>query len=233
MKNATKIWAFGIALFTMVSCSISQAQETETRTPGSFAKVHSGGSWDVILVEGDKEEIKIEARGIALDKVKTEIDGDVLSLGLVKGNYNNVNLKFYVTYKRLEGIKCSGSGKMTVKSDVTADEFYIGLSGSGDIIMKGLRADELEASISGSAKVSIESGAIRDAEIKQSGSGDFEAEDLAIEDLEVSKSGSGGTYVGDLGMVSLQASGSGDLVYSGSPKMGEIKVSGTSSIRKR
>lgn len=231
MKLYPKIAAFALSVLVMASCV--QAQQTETRTPGSFTKVHSGGSWDVVLVEGNKEEIRIEAKGVSLDKVKTEIEGDVLKLGLVQGNYNNVNLKFYVTYRNLEGLKCSGSGKMTVKSDVVADDFYIGLSGSGDIIMQSLRADDLEASISGSAKVSITSGSVGDAEISQSGSGDFEAENLAIEELEVSKSGSGGTYVGDLGMVSLRASGSGDLVYSGSPRMGEIKVSGSSSIRKR
>lgn len=233
MKNTTKIWAFGIALFTMVSCSFSQAQESETRNPGPFTKVHSGGSWDVILVEGNKEEVRIEAKGVELSKVKTEVDGDVLKLGLENGNYRNVSLKFYVTYRSLEGLKCSGSGKMTVNSDVVADEFYIGLSGSGDVIMKGLRADELEASISGSAKITIESGAIGEAEISQSGSGDFVAEDLAIEELEVSKSGSGSTKVGDLGEISVRSSGSGDVIYSGSPRMGEIRVSGSSSIRKR
>lgn len=231
MKNYFKIAAFALSALALASCV--QAQDSEIRTPGSFSKVHSGGSWDVILVEGDKEEIKIEAKGVSLDKVRTEVEGDVLQLGLVKGNYNNVSLKFYVTFKKLEGIKCSGSGKMTVKSDVTADEFYIGLSGSGDIIMQGLRADDLEATISGSAKVTIASGSVGDAEINQSGSGDFEAENLSIEELNASKSGSGGTYVGDLGMVSLRASGSGDVVYSGSPRMGEIKVSGSSSIRKR
>ncbi|GAA0878602.1 head GIN domain-containing protein [Algoriphagus jejuensis] len=217
----------------VAACTFTQAQESETRSLGSFSEVHSGGSWDVILVERDKEEVKIEAKGIALSKVKTEIDGDVLKLGLERGNYNNVNLKFYVTYRNLEGLKCSGFGRMTVKSDVVADDFYISLSGSGDVIMQSLRADELEASISGSAKISIESGAVGDAEIKQSGSGDFVAEDLAIEDLDVSKSGSGSTKVGDLGEVSLRSSGSGDLIYSGSPRMGEIKVSGSSSIRKR
>ena len=231
MKNYFKIAAFALSAFALASCV--QAQQTETRTPGSFSKVHSGGSWEVILEEGNTEEIRIEAKGVSLDKVRTEIEGDVLQLGLVKGNYNNVNLKFYVTYKKLEGVKCSGSGEMEVKSDVSADEFYIGLSGSGDIKMEGLRADELDVNISGSAKVTIESGAVGEAEISQSGSGDFEAENLSIEELNVSKSGSGGTYVGDLGMVSLHASGSGDVVYSGSPRMGDIKVSGSSSIRKR
>ncbi|HSF52475.1 MAG TPA: head GIN domain-containing protein [Algoriphagus sp.] len=231
MKIYSKIAAFAITALVLASCV--QAQQTETRTPGSFTKVHSGGSWEVILEEGNTEEIRIEAKGVELNKVKTEIEGDVLHLGLVKGNYNNVSLKFYVTYRKLEGVKCSGSGEMEVKSDVTAGEFYIGLSGSGDIIMKSLRADELEASISGSAKISIESGAVGEAEINQSGSGDFEAENLAIDELDVSKSGSGNTYVGELGEVSVTSSGSGDLVYSGSPRMGEIRVSGSSSIRKR
>jgi hypothetical protein len=231
MKIYSKIAAFALSALVLASCV--QAQQTETRKPGSFTKVHSGGSWEVILEEGNSEEIRIEARGVDLDKVRTEIEGDVLQLGLVKGNYNNVNLKFYVTYRKLEGVKCSGSGEMEVKSDVTAGEFYIGLSGSGDISMEGLRADELDVDISGSAKVTIASGAVGEAEISQSGSGDFVAEDLAIDELDVSKSGSGNTYVGELGEVSVRSSGSGDVVYSGSPRMGEIKISGSSSIRKR
>lgn len=231
MKIYSKIAGLALSAIILVSCV--QAQQTETRTPGSFSKVHSGGSWEVILEEGNTEQIRIEAKGVELSKVKTEIDGDVLSLGLVKGSYSNVNLKFYVTYRSLEGIKCSGSGEMEVKSDVTAEEFYIGLSGSGDIIMESLRADELDVDISGSAKVTIESGAVGEADISQSGSGDFVAETLAIEELNVSKSGSGNTLVGDLGEVSVRSSGSGDVVYSGSPRMGEIRVSGSSSIRKR
>jgi len=231
MKIYSKIAALAISAFVMVSCA--QAQETETRTLGHFTKVHSGGSWEVILEEGNSEEIRIEAKGVELSKVKTEIDGDVLKLGLEKGNYRNVDLTFYVTYKSLEGVKCSGSGEIDIKSDVIADDFYITLSGSGDVYMGNLRADDLEASISGSAKIKIKGGAIGYAEINQSGSGDFEAEDLAIEDLEVSKSGSGDTFVGDLGEISVRSSGSGDIVYSGSPRMGDIKVSGSSSIRKR
>jgi hypothetical protein len=231
MKINTKIAAVMLIVFGLASCV--QAQQTETRTPGHFTKVHSGGSWEVILTEGNKEEIRIEAKGVSLDKVKTEIDGDVLSVGLVRGNYNNVKLKFYITYRELEGVRCSGSGEMEVTSPVEAGEFYIGLSGSGDIIMNTLEARELEASISGSAEIKIKGGAVDEVEIKQSGSGDFLAENLAIGELNVSKSGSGDTEVGDLGEISVRSSGSGDIIYSGSPRMGEVRVSGSSSIRKR
>ncbi len=231
MKIYSKILAFALTAMVMVSCV--QAQQTETRTPGHFTKVHSGGSWEVILTEGNKEEVRIEAKGVDLDKVKTEIDGDVLSVGLVKGNYNNVKLKFYITYKDLEGIRCSGSGNMEVTSPVRSETFYAGLSGSGDILMDKLEAEELSVSISGSADFKIKGGKVNHAEIKQSGSGDFHGERLAIGDLVVSKSGSGDTHVGDLGKVSLSASGSGDVTYTGSPTLGDIKTSGSSSIRKR
>ena len=231
MKTYSKILAFTFTAMVMVSCV--QAQSTETRTPGHFTKVHSGGSWEVVLTEGNTEEIRIEARGVDMDKVKTEIDGDVLSVGLVNGNYNNVKLKFYITYKDLEGVKCSGSGSMEVTSPVRSEEFYAGLSGSGNISMDKLEAQELSVSISGSADLKIEDGAVDKAEIKQSGSGDFHGENLAIGELEVSKSGSGDTHVGDLGKVSVSASGSGDVTYTGSPRLGEVRTSGSSSLRKR
>lgn len=231
MKIYSKLLALAISAFILVSCA--QAQQTETRSLGHFTEVHSGGSWEVILEEGNKEEVRIEASGVDLSKVRTEIEGNELKLGLVKGSYNRVKLKFYVTYKSLEGLRCSGSGEIHVKSDVVAEDFTLALSGSGDIIMQSLRADELDASISGSAKIQIDRGAIGGAVISQSGSGDFEAEEVTFEELEVKKSGSGDTYVGDLGEISVRSSGSGDIVYSGSPRMGDIKVSGSSSIRKR
>ena len=231
MKIYSKILAFAFTSFVMASCV--QAQSTETRTPGHFTKVHSGGSWEVILTEGDKEEVRIEAKGVDLSKVKTEIDGDVLSVGLVKGSYSNVNLKFFITYKELEGVKCSGSGTMEVTSPLRTESFYAALSGSGDIILDKLEAEKLSVGISGSADMEIKSGSVDQAEIKQSGSGDFEGERLAIGELVVGKSGSGDTNVGDLGMLSVSSSGSGDVVYSGSPKLGTIKTSGSSSISKR
>lgn len=231
MKIYTKLVTAVFMLFAMNACV--HAQSSETRTPGHFTKVHSGGSWEVIMTEGDTEEIKIEAKGVDLSKVKTEIDGDVLSVGLVKGSYNNVKLKFYITYKELEGVKCSGSGTIEVTSPVRSEEFYAGLSGSGDIIMDKLEAQELSVSISGSADLKIKGGSVDEAEIKQSGSGDFHGEELAIGELEVSKSGSGDTHVGDLGKVSVSSSGSGDVIYSGSPQLGNIRTSGSSSIRKR
>lgn len=231
MKNYLKLAALSFSLVMMVSCS--QAQETETRKLDSFTEVHSGGSWDVILEEGNVEEVRVVVKGVALSKVKTEVDGKVLKLGLERGNYMNVDVKFYVTYKSLQGVKVSGSGDMVVKNNVIADDFYVGLSGSGDISMKSLMADRLDVSISGSADLEIKDGEIGKAEIKQSGSGDFEGKNLAINELNVSKSGSGDTEVGDLGKVSARSSGSGDIIYSGSPTMGDIKVSGSSSIRKR
>ncbi|SFB26675.1 head GIN domain-containing protein [Algoriphagus aquimarinus] len=231
MKTYSKILAFAFTVLVMASCV--QAQSTETRTPGHFTKVHSGGSWEVIMTEGNKEEIRIEAKGVSLDKVKTEIDGDVLSVGLVRGSYSNVKLKFYITYKELEEVKCSGSGTIEVTSPVRSDEFYAGISGSGDIIMNKLEAKELSVSISGSADLKIKGGSVDEAVIKQSGSGDFHGENLAIGELSVNKSGSGDTHVGDLGKVSVSASGSGDVTYLGSPRLGEVRTSGSSSLRKR
>ncbi|MEP0712743.1 head GIN domain-containing protein [Algoriphagus sp.] len=231
MKTHIKILTFALTAFIMSSCV--QAQSSETRSIGHFTKVHSGGSWEVILTEGDKEEVLIEAKGVELSKVKTEIDGDVLSVGLVKGNYNNVSLKFHITYKKLEGIKCSGSGTIEVTSPVATDSFYAAISGSGDILMENLEVKKLSVGISGSADLEIKSGSADQAEIKQSGSGDFEGEKFAIGELVVGKSGSGDTNVGDLGKLSVSSSGSGDVTYTGSPQLGNIRTSGSSSITKR
>lgn len=210
-----------------------QAQGTETRTPGSFTHVESGGSWDVFIKKGSKDEIKLVSTNISLEKVITKVDGDKLKISLEKGNYERVGLTVYVTVRNLEGIGTSGSGNMTVESDFGADEFSIGLSGSGNIEMENVLAEEIKIGMSGSGNVSIKGGSAEDISIGQSGSGNLNALELEGESVKVGKSGSGNTSIGVTQSLAVSSSGSGDVYYKGDPENKSISSSGSSKVIKK
>ncbi len=207
-----------------------QAQGTETRTPGSFTKVDSGGSWDVYITKGSKDEVKLVSTNISLDKVITEVDDNELKIKLEKGNYNKVGLTVYVTVRDLEGIGTSGSGNMTVESDFGADEFSIGLSGSGSIEMKKINAAEIKIGMSGSGNVTIEGGSAEEISIGQSGSGKLIALELSGESVKIGKSGSGETSIGGTESLTVSSSGSGNVYYKGNPENKNISSSGSSKV---
>ncbi|NVK49733.1 MAG: DUF2807 domain-containing protein [Cyclobacteriaceae bacterium] len=210
----------------------ANAQEIETRSPGNFTKVESGGSWDVFISFGNRNEVEIEAENVSLDKVLTEVENGTLKLKLKKGNYRNVRLKFYVTMQELEGIGCSGSGTVRVEEDVRTDQLSLGVSGSGSIIFEKVYAEMMSAGISGSADIQIKGGTVDRLKIGQSGSGDFEGMDLQAKSVDVGKSGSGETYITALENLKVGASGSGNVYYKGDPRT-NISVSGSAKVVKK
>jgi hypothetical protein len=226
----TKITSLIILLFLV---GFTAQAQTETRTPGTFKGIESGGSWDVYITIGNKDEVRLESNGFDLNKVITEVTGNTLKIKLEKGNYKNVNFTAYVTVRELESIGVSGSGKMIVESNIDSKKFSIGQSGSGDIQMKMLNTGGLGVGMSGSGKVSIAGGSAEAANIGQSGSGSFEALELVAGDVKIGKSGSGSTAIGVNGNLTVGSSGSGNIYYKGNPTSQKISSSGSSKVIKR
>ncbi len=229
--KTSKIFAFILALFLMGSAA--QAQKSETRTPGSFTKIETGGSWDVVVTKGSKDEVRLETTSFDLSKVITKVENETLKIKLEKGNYNNVNLKVYVTVRELESIGAGGSGDVTLASDFGANSFTIGLSGSGSITTKNINAGKLNVGMSGSGKISIAGGQADEATIGQSGSGDLDAINFTAETVDIGKSGSGDVSIGVTESFTVGSSGSGNIYYRGNPEKQSIGISGSSKLIKQ
>jgi len=226
----TKITSLIILLFLV---GFTAQAQTEIRNPGSFVGIESGGSWDVFVTIGNKDEVRLESKGFDLNKVITEVEGNTLKIKLEKGRYNEVNFIAYVTVRELESIGVSGSGKMIVESNIESKKFSIAQSGSGDIHMKMLETGALNIGMSGSGKVTIEGGNADSANIGQSGSGEFEALELIAGDVKVGKSGSGSTAIGVKGNLIVVSTGSGNVYYKGNPTNQKITSSGSSKVIKK
>lgn len=229
--KTSRISAFLFALLLLGYSAI--AQQSETRTPGSFTQIDNNGSWDVEVTKGSKDEVRLESSGFDLSKVITEVDGDKLKIKLEKGSYKNVNIKVFVTVRELESVGNGGSGDMRINSDFGADSFSIGLSGSGNIFAQNINADKLNVGMSGSGKVVIEGGQANVANIGQSGSGDLEAIDFTAEEVKIGKSGSGNTSIGVTESFTVGSSGSGNIYYRGNPEKQSIGISGSSRVIKQ
>ncbi len=229
MKLA-KITSLIVLLFLVGFAANAQ---TETRTPGSFTQIESGGSWNVHVKLGNKDEVRLESRGFDLEKVITEVTEGKLKIKLEKGSYRNVNIEVFVTVRELESIGGSGSGNIFVESDLSPSNFSIGNSGSGNIEFQSLKTGKLSVGMSGSGKVTIKGGSADSANIGQSGSGDFNAMELMAGDVKVGKSGSGSTYIGVNGSLTVGASGSGNVYIKGNPSSEKISTSGSTKVIKR
>lgn len=230
MKTISSILSL---FFFMAVVFTAEAQKSQTRTPGSFTKVETGGSWDVTITKGSKDEVRLESASLDLNKVITEVDGRTLKIKLEKGNYRNVDLTVSITVRELESVGVSGSGNVELLSDFGADEFTLGSSGSGVIQTKRIIAEKLNVGMSGSGEIRIAGGEVEDLHVGQSGSGNFEGIDLVAQHVKVGKSGSGQTSVNAQKSLTVGSSGSGNVYYRGNPDNQNISSSGSSRVIKK
>lgn len=186
------------------------AQSTVTRSLSSFDKIAVSGGFDkVILKEGSTESVTLEVSGIDPDKIKTEVKGSTLEIGMKHGNWSNYKAKITVTYKSIRELASSGSTDIVAESVIKSDEFEIATSGSGNFTGT-FDVRELEVAISGSSDMDLK-GRADEQEIAISGSGDVNASGLKGKSADVAISGSGDVKISVSGQVKTSVSGSGSV----------------------
>lgn len=231
MKKHLSSLTATLAVYSLLLCSLTFAQSSETRNLGSFREVHVSGGFDVVLTKGNTESVNIESRNVEMDKILTEIEGNKLKIYLKKGNYRNVDIKFVVTYKDLEAIHSSGSSEIVCNSAISADNFSLHSSGSGNIKLASINTDSFEIHNSGSSNIDV-AGIAKKQSLHISGSSKIEAFNLKSEDTKVSISGSGDVNINVSQNLEASVSGSGDIRYKGDPNIRNVRVSGSGNISK-
>jgi Putative auto-transporter adhesin, head GIN domain len=204
-----KYISFVVAFLT--ATTIFAQKNTETRAIGSFDRIDISGGFQLIeLKEGSEESVRIEASGVALDKIETDIVGNTLRIRMKRGSYNDTRIKMLVTYKQLDEVSNSGSSDIEALNTIKGPRFSLNSSGSGDF-RGDFDVEKLTLSISGSSDMTLR-GQARRQSIAISGSGDIDAAKLTGSEASVAISGSGDVVLGVNGPVRTAISGSGTVV---------------------
>ncbi len=193
--------------------SDSGVRKSESRPLGTFERIRSMISGEVIIRYGDEDGIVVEADENIVPLIKTEVIGDVLMISSAGS---------FITSKPIRV-------SITVKDRELPD---IDLVASGDISMHGIDQAELSASLQGSGDITL-SGTARCVKLSLMGSGDIDARRLKSEEVTISLMGSGDIEASASDKVSVKLMGSGDVLVSGSPKKvsSSNRGSGDVSIR--
>ncbi len=194
----------------LVSAGLFAQKNTETRTLSGFDKLEVSGGFDQItLVAGSEEKVSIEAEGVDLDKIITDVKGNTLDIHMKKGSYRDHKIRMTVTYRKLTEVSSSGSTDFVTANPIKGDSFEFNMSGSGDF--KGtFEVKKLSINISGSGDV-LASGSADRQEYAISGSGDVKADKLKGKSADVAISGSGDVVLNVDGPVKTAVSGSGSV----------------------
>lgn len=207
---------------------------SQTRDISDYNSISLTGSMDVILVKGREGNIKIEAEENLQQHIVTEVSGGKLKIAVEKGyslqTSRNNDITITVPFTDIEGVSLTGSGDIRSSEMITAEDFSINITGSGNVKLP-LKAKQTSANITGSGDIAL-SGTSVDFDCKVTGSGDISAFDFKAENVKAMVTGSGDLEVYASASLKAVVPGSGDIEYRGNPKKEDFRTLGSGSISK-
>lgn len=206
------------------------AQRRETRSLSSFSAISVGQAIDVEITPGDKEEAVIEVDGARPENVITEVFGDRLKIRMERGNWRNVDVNVYVTYKSIDEIDVSSAADLSTNGTLVSDQLEVEVSSAGDVELE-IDVKELEVRVASAGDLTVE-GKATEQYVKVSSSGDYDGYDLESERAEVDASSSGDARVYVTDKLEADASSSGSIYYKGEPTKVYADSSSGGRVRK-
>lgn len=186
--------------------------KSESRDLGSFNKIATGGSIDIVIEQGSTEGAEISTDENLMQYIITEVKGNTLSIHFKENtSISPTKLTVKIKCKELTAISAGGSGDVKTDGVLKADKLQISQGGSGDFKLN-LNVSKLEISKAGSGDFKLE-GKIAELELSSAGSGNLDASKTTVGDAEISMAGSGDVVLPKGTKPKVSSVGSGDVHY--------------------
>lgn len=224
------------ACFTQAATG-SGRMATEQRTVSDFEAIATAGSMDIVVRQGTKEAVEIQADDNLLPLIETVVEagssGRTLNIRFKRGEriYNHGRIRVTVDVIKLTALATSGSGDIFIDG-LKTPSFRLGISGSSDAKLNGLATEALEVRISGSGDVLV-AGTAKSVKLSIAGSGDAKLAGLQADDVQVRIAGSGDASVTANKSLDVSVAGSGDVRYGGSATAIKTSMAGSGTLSRR
>jgi len=202
--------------------------QTEERPVTSFNKIKIGGAFEVLLRQGDKEEVEIEADDNLLEIIETSVSGKTLTVRTDKNIRKAEVLRAYITFTDLEKLDVSGAVELKTNSPITTEKLEIEVSGAAKIDME-LEVNKLVMDMIGATEIHL-SGRAKDVVADISGACELNAIDLKTETFSLDANGATATEVHVTEKLTVDIAGAGSVRYKGDPKVSK-DIAGAGSVK--
>ncbi len=206
---------------------------SEVRELSQFHSVDLRSLGRVILASGPEQKVEVEAEEDLQSRVRTEVQGGVLVVGLRwwLGALLRVpelsEVVVRVTVPELREVRLSGAGQMRSEAPLQVGDLGLRLSGAGRVALQ-LAARRVEVRLSGAGAVEL-SGTAEELEIRLSGAGAVHAERLQTRRVSIRASGAGECRVQASETLEAEVSGAGSVRYRGNPRV-QSRITGVGRL---
>ncbi len=187
---------------------------TEERQVSSFNEIRIEGAFNVILSQGNKEAVQVEADDNLQEYIEVEMEGQTLVLAIQHGIQFKDQKKatIHVTLKDIKVLANSGVGNIKCGTDLKLQSLELSNNGVGNICLKGH---------------------VHTMHLDNSGVGNVDVTELPADKLSVQNNGVGNVDVTANEELEIENNGVGNVSYGGNPKVTDIHSNGVGRLKKR
>lgn len=221
MRKMLLMLAFGALL--LPAAGKAQDDEKDTRIVGSgnvitrdvavssFNQLNISGVFNVILAQGDKEAVKIEAEDNLQQLILVNNSDNVLTLSMKKdvNIKTNRKLNVYVTFKKIKGLQLRTVGNVTSTGTLNFDDLDLENKSVGNVDLN-LSARSLTLDNKSVGNLELE-GKADNAVIKNKSVGNVRAASFVVQTMDIDNNGIGNADVNAEKNLKLKTSGLGKV----------------------
>ncbi|MFC1846570.1 head GIN domain-containing protein [Chloroflexota bacterium] len=202
---------------------------TEVKDFNGFTKVEAHNGFQLEVIQSSSFSIEIIADDNLHEHIKVVKLGDTLKIELdgISG-CNSCTLEAKITMPDLYKLDLSGGSRADISGFSLSHDFSVGLSG-GSRLEGDITFVNADFNLSGGSRINLE-GSGDDVNVDGSGGSHLDLEFLLIENADIKLSGGGRGDINVSGTLSVDLSGGSQLTYVGQPTLGDIDLSGGSTI---
>ena len=188
----------------------------------SFDELNASGVFNLLLSQGDKESLKIEADDNLMDLFIVENDGSTLTIKMKKNsNFNSKKqLKVYVTFKTLKSMDLGMVGGTSSDDKLKFTDLKLKNQSVGSVSLNmTLQTLNMENQSVGSVKLE---GSAENAVVKNNSVGSINAGNFVVQKMDIENNGVGSATV----------NAEKELKYSDS-FLGKVSNRGNATVKKK
>ena len=187
-----------------------------------FDELEASGVFNVLLTQGSKEAVKIEAEDNLQSLFEVRNEGKKLVVAMKKDSHFDSKKKMtvYVTFRNLKTMDLKMVGNLTSEGNLNFDNLSLENKSVGSVDLK-LAAQKLDIKNKSVGSLKL-SGKADNAVIKSNSVGSIKASDLIVQSMDIDNDGIGGAEVNATKEIKVKES-----------FLGKVRNVGAATIKKK
>jgi hypothetical protein len=236
MKSINQLYTVILLLFIAITTNACQDMQAKSNNNvislniGPFTTAQIEGGYEVILKQGEKETIDIDAPEDKMDKIKTEVANGCLKIW-TEGGVQLAKVKITLTVKNIDALRINGGVNLKTPETLKIENFKLTVAGGAAIELL-LEGKSFNMEVSGGTSVEL-AGKVAKAELQLNGAGNLNADKFECDTVLVDITGAGHADVFATNVLKARISGVGAIEYKGNPSNIEKIITGIGVIERK